>query len=155
MDAEKSVRQGGFKPEHEEKQAERLLSREEIREEISRQRENMLCHKEKDLARLGLARIIFSSPSRLFGEIMKLRAEDEPYELKVSDDDLFCLSEIKLGKGGTLEIKFFDKLKALESLGKIPSDDGEENDLSFLDALYKAGEENEMEGQTDNGEGYI
>jgi hypothetical protein len=48
--------------------------------------------------------------------------------------DLFNVSDIKRPKGGGLEIKFFDRLKALERLEKIGGyDEGEQS--SFVKAL--------------------
>ena len=48
--------------------------------------------------------------------------------------DLFNVSEIKRPKGGGLEIKFFDRIKALERLEKLGG--GEENSQSsFIQAL--------------------
>jgi len=48
--------------------------------------------------------------------------------------DLFNVSDIKRPKGGGLEIKFFDRLKALERLEKLGT--GEENtQSSFVQAL--------------------
>ena len=35
--------------------------------------------------------------------------------------DLFNISEIKRKKGGDIEIKFFDRIKALERLGDLDS----------------------------------
>ena len=48
--------------------------------------------------------------------------------------DLFNVSEIKRPKGGGLEIKFFDRLKALERLEKLGA--GEDTvQSSFVQAL--------------------
>ena len=52
--------------------------------------------------------------------------------------DLFNVSEIKRPRGGGMEIKFFDRLKALEKL----TDDSEKEDRAtpFYDAIVKGAE---------------
>ena len=58
---------------------------------------------------------------------MKLLFLDEITEEYIEKLDLFNVSEIKRKKGGDVEIKFFDRLKALERLEEMcePSDSGE------------------------------
>lgn len=48
--------------------------------------------------------------------------------------DLFNVAEMKRQKGGTVEIKFFDRLKALEKLGEI----GESEQIQGSFSLYSA-----------------
>ncbi len=48
--------------------------------------------------------------------------------------DLFNVSDIKKPKGGGLEIKFFDRIKALEHLEKIGTGE-ESSESSFIKAL--------------------
>ena len=52
--------------------------------------------------------------------------------------DLFNVSEIKRQKGGGMEIKFFDRLKALERLGDVLDADSRQKAASFYDALEKS-----------------
>ncbi len=52
--------------------------------------------------------------------------------------DLFNISEIKRVKGGGMEIKFFDRLKALEKLGQVISTTDKSQTQSFYDALEKS-----------------
>lgn len=57
---------------------------------------------------------------------------DSPSKAQLENMDLFLVSEIKRPKDGAMEIKFFDRLKALEKL---------ENDNSLSDnakSLYDA-----------------
>lgn len=68
-----------------------------------------------ELARLGLEQLVFSSP-----ELCDFDTED------ASGPRLFQASEMKRQKGGTLEIKFWDKLKALEMLIGLDKQDREE-----------------------------
>lgn len=53
---------------------------------------------------------------------------------------LFNISEIKRPKGGGMEIKFFDRIKACERLGSITSAKSDEG-LSFYQALEKSVED--------------
>lgn len=52
--------------------------------------------------------------------------------------DLFNVSEIKRQKGGGMEIKFFDRLKALERLRDVLDADSGQKAVSFYDALEKS-----------------
>ena len=47
--------------------------------------------------------------------------------------DLFNVSDIKRPKGGGIEIKFFDRLRALEKLASLGG--GENSESSFIKAL--------------------
>lgn len=49
--------------------------------------------------------------------------------------DLFGISEIKRPKGGGLEIKFFDRLKPLERLADMSTDEAADSALPFYQAL--------------------
>lgn len=50
--------------------------------------------------------------------------------------DLFTVSELKRPKGGGLEVKFFDRIKALQCLGELAAE--ETDDTSFFEALEKS-----------------
>ncbi len=63
------------------------------------------------LVRTGLNRLAFGSIS----DAVKLISDDVS-EVDVHSLDLFNVSEIKRVKGGGVEIKFFDRLEALEKL---------------------------------------
>lgn len=52
--------------------------------------------------------------------------------------DLFNVSEIKRQKGGGMEIKFFDRLKAFEKLREMMDADEKQSCTSFYDALEKS-----------------
>ena len=58
-----------------------------------------------------------------------------PSKQEVEKLDLFMISDIKRPKGGGLEIKFFDRLKALDRLCEISSATQEKNSSDFLTAL--------------------
>lgn len=52
--------------------------------------------------------------------------------------DLFNVSEIKKQKGGGMEIKFFDRIKALEKLREVIYSDDRQTAASFYEALEKS-----------------
>ena len=79
-------------------------------------------------ALLGYERLAFGSTADAFRLLMS-SGED----LDVAQLDLFNVAEIKKPKDGAMEIKFFDRLKALEQLGSIPEDEGAAN--GFYEAL--------------------
>lgn len=62
--------------------------------------------------------------------------------------NLFNISEIKRPKGGGMEIKFFDRLKAIERLGNIDQQK-QDGGFSFYEALSK-GAESLKEGAIDD-----
>ena len=63
-----------------------------------------------------------------FGEIQDavrlLYAPEEQILPALGEMDLFNISEIKRPKGGGMEIKFFDRLKALEKLQALEAAEG-------------------------------
>ncbi len=103
----------GFKTMPEKKGAELLLKK-----KISEKIESMYAEKRKNLmyrATSGYERLAFGSISDsiklLFSE--SLRPED------LDKMDLFNIAEIKKPKDGAMEIKFFDRLRALEKLEEM------------------------------------
>lgn len=70
------------------------------------------------LAEAGYYRLAFGGVS----DAMQLLYTDKPSAQQLKEMDLFMISEIKKPKDGMLEIKFFDRLKALEKLGAPPQD---------------------------------
>lgn len=101
------------------KYADELLSREEVTREIAR-----LCELRRqtaaELARAGYQRLAFGSISHA----VSLLYMDNPSREQLDEMDLFCVSEIKRPKDGSMEIKFFDRLKALEKLCSGSADEG-------------------------------
>ena len=109
--------------------AAKLLAKEEIRNESAR------LEKEKKataaLVEKGLRRLAFGSAA----DALKLMlCEDAMTAEEIEKLDLFNVSDIKRPKGGGLEIKFFDRLKALERLEKMGSCE-ENTQSSFVQAL--------------------
>ena len=66
-------------------------------------------------AAAGYKRIAYGS---VCDAIRLLFADSPPDPGELEKLDLFCISEIKRPKGGGMEIKFFDRLKALENGAK-------------------------------------
>jgi hypothetical protein len=83
----------------------------------------------------GLKRLAFGSIS---DAVSLLFAEELPKDLESLD--LFCVSEIKHPKSGGLEIKFFDRLKALEFLASVTTDTANTLAEPFYKALEKSAE---------------
>ncbi|MBR4282348.1 MAG: terminase small subunit [Clostridia bacterium] len=90
----------------------RLLSRQDITDALSE------LNKQTQMgdAAAGLRRLAFSSIS----DALRLIFAEEPLSPNDLEGlDLFMVSEIKRPKGGGMEIKFFDRIKALEKLSEI------------------------------------
>jgi len=95
-----------------------------------------------DGVKSGLERVAFGGVN----DAVKLLFSDDLSEEELEQLDLFCVSEIKRPKSGGVEIKFFDRLKALEKLSEF-SDGLEGNASPFFNAveegakrLYSKGE---------------
>lgn len=107
-----------------------LLSRDDIRSEIKR----LVKQKEKlmsTLASVGYQRLAFGDTS----DAVSLLYKQAPEEADFGTMDLFMISEIKKPKDGSVEIKFFDRFKALERLADMGGDTGVRN---LFDAIGNA-----------------
>lgn len=124
---EAAVKSGFMFPE---KSALRLLKRKEVNEEISRIDKQRRAT-DNDVA-LGFARLAFGCVSDAITLIFK----DDVSESDIEKMDLFNIAEIKRKKGGDIEIKFFDRLKALEKLTGITSVTSEK-ESSIFSAIEK------------------
>ncbi len=111
--------------------AAKLLAREDIRNEISsieKQKSSANSCVEKGLYKLAFGSVADAVRLLLCAET--LSAED------AETLDLFNVSDIKMPKGGGIEIKFFDRQKALEKLASLESST-ENTQSSFISALSK------------------
>ena len=84
--------------------------------EISAELERLSRLREKSLANMaaaGYQRLAFGS----ICDAISLLYKSDPSKEDLEGMDLFLVSEIKRPKDGSMEIKFFDRLKALEKLG--------------------------------------
>lgn len=89
----------------------KLLAREEIRAEIAK-----ICKNQKVTSSevsQGFRRLAFGSVADAFALLLR---EDYPDAAELEKMELFNVAEIKRPKSGGLEIKFFDRLKALDKL---------------------------------------
>lgn len=82
-----------------------------------------------DRVRGGLERLAFGDVT----DAVRLIYMEEPQDKQITELDLFNISEIKRGKNG-IEIKFFDRLKALEHLAEL-SDEQQDSAEPFYRAL--------------------
>ena len=122
-----------------------LLSKEYIVNELKKEMEH-----ERELVKIkalkGLERIAFGS----ICDAVRLVCSDSPPLLNLESLDLFLISEIKKPKDGAMEIKFFDRLKALERLMQEGSNaDG--SSIPFYSALNAAAKAIELGGGEDDG----
>lgn len=129
-DAGAAARLAGYKKNPELKGRE-LLVREEIIGEI----ESLVSKRERLLrciAAVGYNRLAFGDAC---GAVSLLYGENQS-AAGLEGKDLFMISEIKKPKDGSIEIKFFDRLKALEKLENISGESGTKN---LFDAIGAAG----------------
>lgn len=104
-----------------------LLCKEEIAYEI----EQLAKNREKSLANMssvGYQKLAFGDIS----DAVSLLYMENPSKAELDKMDLFLVSEIKRPKDGSMEIKFFDRLKALEKL------EGEAEDANGAVNLFDA-----------------
>lgn len=123
-----------------------LLSRSDVADEIA----NLAKVNERvmsKVARCAYKKLAFGS----IADAISLLYMDSPTKKQLQDMDLYMVSEIKKLKDGSMEIKFYDKMKAFEKLCK---DDVEGKGVgnSLVDALslgaknlsHDAGDENDV-----------
>lgn len=90
--------------------------------------------KRRDRAAAGLERIAYGS----IADAVRLLQRDEPPTCRELEQmDLYCISEIKYARNGTIDLKFYNRMEALERLHRLcaPSGGTEE---SFYTALEKS-----------------
>lgn len=129
-DAARAALRAGYRGAHD---GEGLLCQERILREIERLvslRSRIMA----GMAESGYYRLAFGGIS----DALRLLYLDEPTEEQLEKMDLFLISEIKKPKDGMLEIKFFDRLKALEKLGG--SDGGNAGVAGLYEAIGRGAE---------------
>lgn len=119
------------------------LANEKVRAEIrklDRTDEQTLCYVKTGLSRLAFG-AVNEAAALIFAE--DLNRDD------ILKADLFNVSEIKKIKGGGVEIKFFDRQKAMEKLVELDPELKEVSDAEeFLNALCRSSEELNVEYDT-------
>lgn len=144
LDAEQSAKISGYKKGHIRK-ALWLLSRSDVADEIARilkDRTRML----PLVARVGFEKLAFGG----IADAVSLLYMDSPTKEKLENMDLFMVSEIKKLKDGAMEIKLFDRHKALTELCKTAQYE-KDTASSLIDALNK-GAQNLSDMTEDNSE---
>lgn len=109
---------------------ENLLCREDIADEIAR----LLVIRKKTVSSMavtGYKKLAFGS----IGDAVSLLYMENPDVEKLKNMDLYCVSEIRRPKEGAMEIKFFDRLEALEKLEAGSLEDN--GAVSFFEALNR------------------
>ncbi len=112
-----------------EKHGAALLARDDINSEIERLY-GARTRNYRQQARAGYERLAFGNVS----DAVRLMFSDNPDAEELAGYDLFNVAEIKRPKDGALEIKFFDRIKALEKLESTDQDEGK-NVSDFYTAL--------------------
>lgn len=94
---------------------------------------------ERDKASLKeqlIAGLVRASLGDISDAVRLLAMTDEELLSTAESLDLFCISEIKRPKGGGIELKFLDRIKALNALKELCEEEGGLTDESgFLSAL--------------------
>ncbi len=118
-----------------EKAGERMLKKDRVQKELRKMRKNQIPSKSEITA--GLRRLAFGS----IADAIRLLMEDGD-SLPIESLDLYNISEIKRTTGKGVEIKFFDRLKALERLAELTENSESSAAESFFKALRPEGKSN-------------
>lgn len=116
-----------------------LLMKKSVKQRISQLSEEAV--KAEALAVTGLKRLAFGSTA---DAVRLILACDGESKIDPSQLDLFAVSEIKYTCGKGMEIKFFDRIKALERLYDYAGGDGGEGAKSFYEALERSAVQGEQ-----------
>lgn len=110
-----------------------LLSKREIRQKITELEKETTA--DENLISAGFQRLAFGSCADAVKLILSANQDSSP---DIDSLDLFNVAEIKFTCGKGMEIKFFDRLKALEKLSEISQSGKETGALSFYEALERS-----------------
>ena len=135
-DAQLSARRAGFR--NPDSEGERLLCNEKIcaeLERLSKLRGRLLTA----LSVIGYQRLAFGSAA----DASSLLFEENPSREALGKMDLFLVSEIRRPKDGAMEIKFFDRARALEKLASLSME--RESSSSLYDAIGSVAERSESD----------
>ena len=134
----KSVREAavlaGFSPEDAEKEGLKLLKLRSTQKLVKRYTENGFS--DEQAVKIGLGRLAFGE----INDIMEVVLSDEPIGLnRLFKMNFYNISEVKKVKGGGLEVKLFDRQKAMEKLLEIHDKSSDKTSAEeFFDALSQA-----------------
>ena len=107
-----------------------LLQKDAVRNEIIRISERNF---DSDEVKAGFRRLAFGSTA----DCVKLLFKDEISDEEIEKLDLFNVSEIKKAKNGAIELKFFDRLKAMEQLSVCENTHDDDSAQPFYEAIRK------------------
>lgn len=114
----------------------KLLLRGSVRRQVKRAREALFS--EEAEIRAGLERLAYGRAN----DAVALAFCEEISPEMIAGADLYNVSEIKKVKGGGVEIKFFDRQRALEALAELNERQGQERKArNLVEAIYGAPEE--------------
>ncbi|MBQ2537734.1 MAG: terminase small subunit [Ruminococcus sp.] len=133
-DAQLSARRAGFR--NPDSEGERLLCNEKICAELERLSE-LRGRLLTALSVIGYQRLAFGSAA----DAASLLFEENPSREALGKMDLFLVSEIRRPKDGAMEIKFFDRARALEKLASLSME--RESSGSLYDAIGSVAERSE------------
>lgn len=135
-DAQLSARRAGFR--NPDSEGERLLCKEKICAELERLSE-LRGRLLTALSVIGYQRLAFGSAA----DAASLLFEENPSREALGKMDLFLVSEIRRPKDGAMEIKFFDRARALEKLASLSME--RESSSSLYDAIGSVAERSESD----------
>ncbi|MBQ8378175.1 MAG: terminase small subunit [Oscillospiraceae bacterium] len=126
----------GLSEENAEREGLKLLKLRSTQKLIKRYRENSFS--DEDAVKCGLSRLAFGE----INDIMEVLLSDEPIGLhRLFKMNFFQISEVKKVKGGGIEVKLFDRQKAMEKLLEIIEKSKSRADADdFFDALKTSAE---------------
>lgn len=135
-DAQLSAQRAGFR--NPDSEGERLLCNEKICAELERLSE-LRGRLLTALSVIGYQRLAFGSAA----DAASLLFEENPSREALGKMDLFLVSEIRRPKDGAMEIKFFDRARALEKLASLSME--RESSSSLYDAIGSVAERSESD----------
>lgn len=135
-DAQLSARRAGFR--NPDSEGERLLCNEKICAELERLSE-LRGRLLSAMSVIGYQRLAFGSAA----DAASLLFEENPSREALGKMDLFLVSEIRRPKDGAMEIKFFDRARALEKLASLSME--RESSSSLYDAIGSVAERSESD----------
>lgn len=132
--AEEAAVNAGISPVRAKQDGLRLLSKSSVRRQVEKEREAAFSGEAE--IRAGLERLAYGRVN----DAAALAFADEVTPAMLANADLFNVSEIKRVKGGGVEIKFYDRQKALERLCELNDRDSSDRKAkSLVEAIYGTG----------------
>lgn len=130
----------GYDPKEADDVGMKLLMQKAVKKQIKKQIDNIILENQNNnllqKSISGFERLAFGSVT----DSIKLISGEFPEDLKsFSQLDLFNISEIKRSQNGTVEVKFFDRLKALEKIYEISKMELDSSQsLDLIDAIRQS-----------------